>query len=160
MDDEYLLYSLDGFKISKEHIFIGFPILRLPHTEADHINELSLSTLAASYSNHWPLIGYHPKRLIFTVRKRSCRKVMFSQACVKNSVHSEACMAGSMHGREYAWQGACMAGGMCGGGVHGRGHAWQGGMHGRRDGHCSRWYASYWNAFLFKKSSTENRSYY
>ena len=30
-------------------------------------------------------------------------------------------MAGSMHGREHAWQGACMAGDM-----HGRGHAWQG----------------------------------
>ena len=25
--------------------------------------------------------------LFFTVRKRSCGKVMFSQACVKNSVH-------------------------------------------------------------------------
>ena len=24
---------------------------------------------------------------IFTIRKRSCKKVMFSQACVKNSVH-------------------------------------------------------------------------
>ena len=23
------------------------------------------------------------------------------------------------------------------------------GLHGRRDGHCSGWYASYWNAFLF-----------
>ena len=26
-------------------------------------------------------------RIIFTVHKRSCKKVMFSQACVKNSVH-------------------------------------------------------------------------
>ena len=41
-----------------------------------------------------------------------------------------------------------MTGGVCGGGgaciasgMHGRGH-------GRRDGHCSGWYASYWNAFL------------
>ena len=61
-----------------------------------------------------------------------------------------------------------MVGGMCGRGCvgqagmcgRGRGHAWQramhgrgacvaGGMHDRRDGHCSRWYASYWNAFLF-----------
>ena len=53
-------------------------------------------------------------------------------------------MAGGMHGR-----GACMEGGMCDrgacmtGGMHG------GGMYGRRDGHCSRQYASYWNAFLF-----------
>ena len=30
-------------------------------------------------------------------------------------------MAGGMHGRGCAWQGACMAGGM-----HGRGHAWWG----------------------------------
>ena len=34
---------------------------------------------------------------------------------------------------------------MCGGG-----HAWQGVRSGRRDGHCSGRYASYWNAFLFK----------
>ena len=33
--------------------------------------------------------------------------------------------------------------------VCGRGHAWQGGLRGRRDGHCSGRYASYWNAFLF-----------
>ena len=67
-------------------------------------------------------------------------------------------------------RGACMVGGgvygrggMHGGGMHGWGgvvgvvwwgHAWQGAcmvgdMHGRRDGHCNRWYASYWNAFLF-----------
>ena len=42
-------------------------------------------------------------------------------------------MAGGMHGRGHAWQGACVAGG---GGMHGRGCAWQGahvagGMHGR-----------------------------
>ena len=30
-------------------------------------------------------------KLIFTVRKRSCGKVMFSQACVKNSVHGRRC---------------------------------------------------------------------
>ena len=59
----------------------------------------------------------------------------------------------------------CVAGG---GGMHGGGgacvaggHAWQGCvvgeayggggiMHGRRDGHCSGLYASYWNAFLLK----------
>ena len=64
-----------------------------------------------------------------------------------------------------AWQGGCVAGGVHGrgsvGDVHGSGggHAWQrdawqgvcvaGGMCGRRDGHCNRRYASYWNAFLF-----------
>ena len=70
---------------------------------------------------------------------------------------------GGVHGR-----GACVVGGVCGGG-----HAWQGGMHGRgacMAGVCvaggmhapapppsryceirsmSRQYASYWNAFLF-----------
>ena len=28
---------------------------------------------------------------------------------------------GSMHGRGHAWEGACMVGGMCGGGMHGMG---------------------------------------
>ena len=32
-------------------------------------------------------------RLIITIRKRSCGKVMFSQACVKNSVHREGVSA-------------------------------------------------------------------
>ena len=39
-----------------------------------------------------------------------------------------ACMAGGMHDK-----GVCVAGGMCG----------------RREGHCSERYASYWNAFLY-----------
>ena len=34
---------------------------------------------------------------------------------------------------------ACMANGVC---------VVRGGMHGRRDGHFSGWYASYWNALL------------
>ena len=79
-------------------------------------------------------------------------------------VNGGACMAkGDVHGKE----GACMAkgGGMHGeGSMHGKvGGAWQkgasmtkgsvhgrgeGGMRGRRDSHCSRRYASYWNAFL------------
>ena len=56
---------------------------------------------------------------------------MFSQACVKNSVHEGhawqgAYMVGSMHDRgmhggEHAWQGACVAGG----------HAWQGCVRGQ-----------------------------
>ena len=61
-----------------------------------------------------------------------------------------ACVAGGMCGREHVWQEgvwwACMVVG---------GQAWQGacmagagGEHGRRHGHCSRQYASYWNAFL------------
>ena len=82
---------------------------------------------------------------------------MFSQACVKNSVHrGGGVVGGGMHYGRCALQEACTAGG-----VHGRGHAWKGGhawqrvVHSRgggmralRDGHCSRCYASYWNAFL------------
>ena len=49
---------------------------------------------------------------IFTARNSSCGKVMFSQACVKNSVHGGAWQGG------HVWQG-----GMCDGGMHGRGHA-------------------------------------
>ena len=64
-----------------------------------------------------------------------------------------ACMVGGMHG------GGCVAGGVCvhggggacmAGGMHGGGHVWGGIMHGRRDGHCSGRYASHWNAFLFR----------
>ena len=74
-------------------------------------------------------------------------------------VAGETCMGGGMCGRGYAWQGwgACLAGvGACmAGGMHGRrGHVWwgvcmAGGLRGRSDGHCSRQYVSYWNAFLF-----------
>ena len=71
------------------------------------------------------------------------------------------CGKGGMHGKGACVGGACMVGGMHGGGMHGGGHAWQGGracmagemataggMCGRRDGHCSERYASYWNAYL------------
>ena len=53
-------------------------------------------------------------------------KVIFSEACVKNSVHRGG----------GAWsQGVCSQGGTC----------WRP----PRDGHCCSRYASYWNAFLF-----------
>ena len=59
---------------------------------------------------------------------------MFSQASV--------CPRGG-GGERCAWQrgGACVAKG----GMRGKG----GGVRGRRDGHCSGRYASYWNAFFF-----------
>ena len=62
---------------------------------------------------------------------------MHGGACVTGG---NVCGRGGMHG------GACVTGGnVCGrGGMCGRG----GGMHGRRDGHCSRRHTSYWNAFL------------
>ena len=108
------------------------------------------------------------KDVIFTVCNSSCRKVMFSQACVKNSVHE----GGGVHGRGVCGGGMCSKGGACmtvgcalqgEGGMCGRVHAWQGdiggvhgrgacvagrGVRGRRDGHCSGQYASNWNAFL------------
>ena len=57
---------------------------------------------------------------IITTRNSSCEKLMFSQACVKNSVYKGgACVAGG----GCAWPGmACMArGGGVAGGVHGGG---------------------------------------
>ena len=79
---------------------------------------------------------------VITVRNSSCGKVIFSQACVNNSVQGGgmhgrraymaggmcgkgvcvvgACVVGDMHGRGHEWQEACMAGG-----VHGGGHTWQ-----------------------------------
>ena len=63
--------------------------------------------------------------------QRSCGKVMFSQASVILFTGGDVCVGGC------AWQGARMAGGACMvGGMRGGGH-------GRRDGHCSRRYASY-----------------
>ena len=85
--------------------------------------------------------------------------------------------SGGVHGRGCAWQGSvcawqgegmCMTGGgavVAEGACVAGGHAWPGrawwgegcvageacmagGVCGRRDGHCSRQYASYWNAFL------------
>ena len=58
-------------------------------------------------------------------------------------MHGGACMVEGERGREHAWQG-----------VHGRG-----GMHGRRDGHCSGWYASYWNAFYKYKFVMKEASF-
>ena len=86
-------------------------------------------------------------------------------------MHGGGHVCGGMHGRGCAWQGMCMAEGVHGmghgRGMHGRGvcgggacvaggHAWQGhvwwgGVLGRRDGHCSERYASYWNALLLWK---------
>ena len=69
--------------------------------------------------------------------QRSWGKVIFSEACVKNSVH----------GGGYAWQGgmhvqgACMARGACVAGKHAWGACMAGGMHGR--GAC-RWWGPAW----------------
>ena len=47
-----------------------------------------------------------------------------------------------MHSRVHTWQG-CAGQGACVAGV-----CMVSRIRGRRDGHCSRWYTSYWNVFL------------
>ena len=57
--------------------------------------------------------------------QRSWGKVIFSEACVKNSVHGGGRAwqggawwgGGSVCGRGHVWWGACMAGGVCGRGA-------------------------------------------
>ena len=100
--------------------------------------------------------------------QRSWGKVIFSEECLKNSVHR----GGGMHGRGVCMAGvACMAGGACvvggmccregvcvaggcawWGGMGGGGCVWQGGMHGIPS--MSGWYTSYWNAFLFRNAKS------
>ena len=78
---------------------------------------------------------------------------MVGGACVVGGhvwqrVHGRgAYMVGGCVAEGHVWQGVCMAGGM----QWQEEHVWQGkrGMHGRRDGHCSRRYTSYCNTFLF-----------
>ena len=75
--------------------------------------------------------------MVFNYRpQRSWDKVIFSEACVKNSVHrggmhgKGAYMVGGVCGRGCAWQGGMCSRGACmTGGMHGRGCAWQG-VHG------------------------------
>ena len=107
----------------------------------------ALTSSTSLTSSSWALSNYRPQQ--------SWGKVIFSEACVKNSVHrgqgvcmaGGACVAGgmcsrrSMHGRGHAWgvwQGACMTGGAC--------HAHPNTM--RYGWSMRRQYASYWNAFL------------
>ena len=75
---------------------------------------------------------------------------MFLHLSVSHSVHRGACVAGGMCGG-----GACVVGGMHSRGMHGRGACMAGGMCGRyyEIRSMSRWYASYWNAFLLIMSS-------
>ena len=74
--------------------------------------------------------------IIYYRPQQSWGKVIFSEVCVKNSVHRGrgACMAGG-----HVWWGVCVAGCVCGGvgwECAWQGHAWwevcvAGGMHGR-----------------------------
>ena len=103
--------------------------------------------LRALHATLWQKILNSGTFLCHYRSQRSWGKVIFSEACVNNSVHwrgrrvwRRACMAGGMRGGGHAWQmgmhgrGACMAGGVHGGGgacmvVGGRGvcvggHVW------------------------------------
>ena len=100
-------------------------------------------------SNELHTINYHPQR--------SWGKVIFSEACVKNSVHGGGGGGGMrgkgvcvgrgvcMHGRgRHAWQGTCIAGGHAWKREHAwwwvciaGGCVWQEGIHGR--GACMAW---------------------
>ena len=83
------------------------------------------STVKSPCGVQWSFLRILPKVII--VRNSSCGKVMFSQACVKNSVHR-------------------------GGGVHPLGRhplADTDTPPPSLDGHCSGRYASYLNAFLY-----------
>ena len=106
-------------------------------------------------------------RNIFTVHKWSCGKVMFSQACVKNSVHRgciPACTGADTHLGRYhlgrpPWADTPRADNPLDRHLLGRHPP---GRHppGRHllsqadtppaDGYSSRRYASYWNAFLLR----------
>ena len=73
-----------------------------------------------------PEVISYTRMLIITACKSSCGKVMFSQACVKNSVdRGGMCGRGDMCGWEADMHGRA---GMCGGGR---------GVCSRRDDHCS-----------------------
>ena len=101
----------------------GFLTCMLPHLDA--INSSDLPLLQHLLTFRWPAL--HLSHFDFYCPQRSWGKVIFSEACVKNSVHGGhvwqgACMAGGgMCGRGTCMAGACMAGG-----AHDRGHAWQG----------------------------------
>ena len=72
---------------------------------------------------------------------------MFSHLSVSHSVHGGCAWQGCVHGGDacMVWGEVCVVGD-----VHGGDVCMAGGMRGGRDSHCSGWYASYWNAFLFQ----------
>ena len=125
----------------------------------------------------WVRIYSSLLREIVTVRKRSCGKVMFSQACVKNSVHNGGVypsmhwgrhpladtphppagtppsrytlLAGTPLGRYIPLAGTPL------GQVHPLEQVHPPGRYAlSNDSHCSGRYASYWNAFLFSNTFT------
>ena len=78
---------------------------------------------------------------MFTVRRRSCGKIMFSQASVENSVHGGG-------GRGEGLPSACLDTPPLGRHPPGR-HTYPWSDTPPPDGYCCGRLASYWNAFLF-----------
>ena len=78
--------------------------------------------------------------MVFTVLKLSCGKVMFSQVCVKNPVHT-----GEVHTPGQTpppWEDTPYQADTP---LARQTPPWADTL---QDGYCSGWYASYWNAFL------------
>ena len=109
--------NTDRKKTSNRKVLLLRPIsVNIAHVQNKHLSEFSLLpfyTFGFKY--------YRPQR--------SCGKVMFSQACVKNSVHRG--------------EGVCPS--ACWDTLPGQTPP---------GGHCSERYASYWNAFLLLRLIT------
>ena len=94
-----------------------------------------IRSMSGRYTSYWNSFLLVISFGHFYCPQRSWGEVVFSEACVKNSVHGGgACMAGGVHWG-CAWCGACVVGGMHGGGhvrqgAYMGGHVWQGDMHG------------------------------
>ena len=138
------LYSVNSwFNQIIFSIFVPLYIYEVPLRSALILLVYRLMSPMRFFLSHMSMIRvYIP---LFTVRKRSCGKVMF--------LHLSVIL---FTGEGGMWRRGCMAG-VCvvGGDMHARGHAWQGacvarGVRGRRDGHCNGRYAPYWNTFLFR----------
>ena len=113
------------------------------------------------FVKNWGVCAFFAKILqnyvvqqIFTVGNSSCGKVMFSQVCVKNSVHSGGggCIpACTGRGVGVVYPSMHWAGGLCG--RHPPGQTPSPRRHLPPRWPCTRWYASHWNAFLLRDCS-------
>ena len=101
------------------------------------------------------------KGYIFTARNSSCRKVMFSQACVKNSVHRWGVCIPACNGQGVCLLRGCLPWGVCLGvstqrqtppGPETNTPPGPEADTSPRNDHWSGRYASYWDAFLFNHS--------
>ena len=93
-----------------------------------------------------------------TVHKRSCGKVMLSEACMKNSVHRRGQIPDTSHppGRHPSWQDTPTGQTPPGQADTPLGRHPPQARHPQADSYCSGRYASYWNAFLFISLKSRN----